>query len=74
MMTIRERYLSDHWFPTLVDSLEHLIDTGKITPTEVREAAMLACINYEIRNPLPIPVVESLEEALRCLERMRESP
>ena len=48
--TVGNRYDRDPQFRTLVDMLEHLIDNAKMTPTEVREAAILATIHYEQRR------------------------
>ena len=45
------RYRRDRAFATLVDTLELLIHRAEYTPTEIREAAMLAQIHHEERNP-----------------------
>lgn len=44
------RYMNDATFRTLVDSLTKLIREAKITPTELREACLLAQIHYEQLN------------------------
>ena len=41
------RYQHDPKFKGYVDLMHHLIQRAELTPTEVREAAMLACIHYE---------------------------
>lgn len=41
------RYQHDLKFKGYVDLMHHLIQRAELTPTEVREAAMLACIHYE---------------------------
>lgn len=41
------RYQHDPAFKGLVDVLQHFIQRAQFTPTEVREAALLACIHYE---------------------------
>lgn len=46
-MTPEERYHRDPAFRTLVDMLHHCIQTADYTPTEVREAALLACIHHD---------------------------
>ena len=51
MMTPEERYLRDTTFKILVDSLEAQIHQANYTPTELREAAILAAIHYEERQP-----------------------
>lgn len=45
-----ERYHNDMAFRAMVDSLSYAIDTLQLTPSEVREAAMYACIRYEERR------------------------
>lgn len=52
--TIRERYHTDSVFSHVVDSIRFAIEEGHFTPTEAREAAMLAQIMYEERHPRPI--------------------
>lgn len=54
MMPMRERYEHDPMFRTIVDTLTACIERGQLTPTETREAAMLAQILYENRNPRPV--------------------
>jgi predicted RNA-binding protein associated with RNAse of E/G family len=54
MMKIKDRYMNDPMFKMMVDSLVNAIESGQITPTEAREAAMLAQIMYEERNHRPI--------------------
>ena len=38
----------------MVELLVGMIEAGQITPTEAREAAMLAQIMYEDRHPRPV--------------------
>jgi hypothetical protein len=45
--TPREKYLNDPHYHALVNSLRALIEKCEMTPSEVREAAILACILYE---------------------------
>ena len=47
MMTPEQRYYQDAAFKQLVDVMEHFIIKADYTPTELREAAMLAAIHYE---------------------------
>ena len=42
-----DRYRNDAHFAQLVDMLYAAIDQADFTPTEIREAAMLAQIRYE---------------------------
>lgn len=58
--SVEDRYQRDPQFRTVVDMLEHLIRGAQMTPTEVREAAILATIHYESYTVRPylIPVSE----------------
>lgn len=51
MKTPEEKYLHDPQYARLVDALEGLIRQDQFTPSEVREAARLACIRYEMKRP-----------------------
>jgi len=59
MMSPRERYLNDAQFRALVDVMLFQIEQANFTPTEIREAAMLAAIIYSqthvTRYFVPIP-------------------
>lgn len=46
-----ERYQRDPDFHTLVDLLANAIRNASYTPTEVREAAVLACAKIEATKP-----------------------
>jgi hypothetical protein len=54
MMKMQERYQNDPVFHSIVDLLCMELERGQYTPTEVREAAMLAQIMYEERQPRPV--------------------
>lgn len=54
MKTPQERYLSDPQFHILVDVMEKHIRDAEYTPSEIREAAVLACIHYEQMTIRPI--------------------
>lgn len=56
MMTARERYMMDPLFHALVNALRHRLEFAEFTPTEIREAAMLAQIMYEEENPRLLPM------------------
>ena len=45
------RYRTDPAFHQIVDVLTKAIEEMHLTPGEVREAAMLAAIHFEMRNP-----------------------
>lgn len=55
------RYEKDPYFRQLVDMLETFIHAAHFSPSELREAASLAAIRYEIRNP-KVLVVRAKEE------------
>lgn len=46
--TPHERYLRDPAFKQLVDMMEHMVHTCKFSPSEMREAALLASIRFEM--------------------------
>lgn len=64
MDTPRDRYMRDPHFATLVNLLAHHLDRCDLTPTEVREAALLAAVIVETRKPGG-PWVITREEADR---------
>lgn len=66
MKTPREKYLNDSLYKALVDSLHSCIEAGNFTPSEVREAAIFACIIYEEQRiqPLGIKVPKDIDNAL----------
>jgi len=70
MMTLRERYLNDPNLSRLVYAMVSEIDNLNLTPTEIREAAMLASIIYEERNVRALTLVEPEVEML--LREIRE--
>ncbi len=67
MNTPEMRYRNDTVFHTMVDQLEAMIHQTLLTPSEIRDAAMLACIHYEMRQlatkpyTFPVSVVEAVE-------------
>src|SRR4051812_45974744 len=66
MMTPHERYLNDPLFHRLVELLYLELQNGALTPTEIREAAVLAQIRYEQERPRLLPKDEpTLDEILR---------
>jgi Cdc6-like AAA superfamily ATPase len=53
MKSIKERYDTDNMFRSFVDHMVHAIEIHSFTPTEMREAALMASIIYDaihIRN------------------------
>jgi len=55
-----ERYRRDPVFAMLVNTIYMMLKKAEFSPTEVREAAMLAQIKYEQDNPKPIVFSEPL--------------
>ena len=69
--TARERYLTDPQFHMLVDTLTAAIERCDYTPSELREAALLASIKYESMHVHNRYVVSpELEEALVLVHRL----
>lgn len=57
-MTPAFRYKRDPKFAALVQIIESYLHAAEFTPTEVREAAMLAATHYEMRRaPGPIRMI-----------------
>ena len=52
MMTPKEKYMNDVQYRVLVDTLLAHIEKCLYTPSEMREAAILACILYEEKTAL----------------------
>lgn len=57
---VEARYLRDPLFHNLVDAMYHAIVKLELTPTEIREAAMLAAVKAEILHPRPFILDEEL--------------
>ena len=52
MMSVEQRYMNDTEFHALVDFMVSNIREYKYTPSEMREAAMFACVKVEMtRTP-----------------------
>jgi hypothetical protein len=74
MRTLRDRYHNDPQFAALVKLMVSHIQQGNFTPSEMREASMLASIIYEERNIREMVFVEpKVEEALRIIRDRVES-
>ena len=67
MKTPKEKYANDHNYRRLVDMLEALIAQAEFTPSEIREACMLACILHEQRMR-PVVISAEAERAMEVLE------
>jgi len=47
------RYRRDPKFKLFVDVIESMLQKAEMSPSEVREGAMLACIHFEMRRTAP---------------------
>jgi len=67
------RYRGDPKFRQLVDMMEAHMHSADFTPTEMREAAILAAINYESRRVRHLHgYTMSDETAKRCYRMIEE--
>lgn len=57
MMTPRDRYATDPNFAALVDVMHGFIARSEFTPSELREAAILAAVKYEMGRGAPARIV-----------------
>lgn len=71
-MTPAEKYNNDAQYRTLVVAIEHQLHEANFTPSEVREAAVLACIHYEQRNAMPLRIIPAeVRQAMKVLQKWR---
>lgn len=56
--TAEQRCQSDPQYRNLVKALYQLIAGGQYTPSELREAIILAATQYEINHSHQLPIVE----------------
>jgi hypothetical protein len=68
MKTPREKYMNDPEYHHLVNMLEQFIERASFTPSELRQACVLASINYEMRHIRDLHIDPRLEESLRILD------
>jgi hypothetical protein len=69
MKTPRDKYMNDPDYNHLVLTLEGLIEQARFTPSELREAVILACINYEMRHVRENQINPRVFEALEVLDQ-----
>lgn len=60
--------MNDPEYHRLVQSLEHMIEHAYFTPSELREACVLASINYEMRHIREHNIDPRVEQALFTLD------
>ncbi len=71
MNDLKSRYLNDPIFHTIVNHIRAIITSATLTPSEVREAAMVACVideQYKPRRPFTTSDAD-LEIVRQSLER-----
>lgn len=70
--TALDRYRNDSTYRQVVDSMEHMIHAAQLTPSELREAAVMASINYENKRvrQYHIGLTPELHEQLETFNRM----
>ncbi len=68
MKSPREKYMNDPEYHELVNVLENFIERAQFTPSELREAAVLASINYEMRHIRSQTIDPRAAEAFRILD------
>ena len=69
MKNPNEKYANDNNYRRLVDMLEALIVQAEFTPSEIREACMLACIRHEhYRRIRPVVISAEAARAMDVLE------
>lgn len=66
-----ERYANDPIFHTLVDMFYNVLCQDDFTPSEIREAALLASIKYE-QNHVHTLLLDKLTGVIRPLSREEE--
>lgn len=69
MKTPKEKYLNDPEYHHLVSMLESMIESARFTPSELREACVLASINYEMRNIRDVKIDPQVKDAFAVLDR-----
>lgn len=68
MKSPREKFLNDPQYNHLVRTLEGMIEQAHFTPSELREACVLASINYEMRHIRNMQIDPRVEDSLRVLD------
>lgn len=68
MKTPREKYMNDPEYNQLVRLLEDFIERARFTSSELREAAVLASINYEMRHVRDQHIHPRVMEAFQVLD------
>jgi len=72
MKTPQEKYMNDPAYRRLVDMMHAMIAQAQFTPSEMREAAVLASIRYECSFPHPFTIPPELEKAFGVLQLFKD--
>ena len=75
MLSPEERYINDVEFHALVRLLEAFITNAQYTPSEMRDAVILACIHYEMNHWRSVYSKESYGAVVQSqihLEKLRK--
>jgi hypothetical protein len=70
----KEKYMNDPEYHNLVSMLEQMIEQARFTPSELREACMLASINYEMRHIRDMQIDPRTMDAIRVLDDFVQRP
>ncbi len=68
-VTPRQKYMNDPHYQRLVETMEHFIEQAQFTPSELREACVLASINYEMRHVRERALDPRVVEAMDVLDQ-----
>ena len=73
MKTSMEKYHNDPEYHMLVDTIEILVHRAKFTPSEIREACILACTRYEMNTLSGVKLPSKESHALDVLHQFSHS-
>jgi hypothetical protein len=68
MKSPKEKYMNDPEYHHLVNMLMGFIERARFTPSELREACVLASINYEMRHIRDVHINPELSKAFDILD------
>ena len=74
MKSPKEKYMNDPEYHHLVCTLEQLIEQARFTPSELREACILASINYEMRHVRDHNLPPRIRDAFQTLDEFLCKP
>lgn len=63
--TLEKRYMSDPLFHRAIKVIYQIIDDTSLTPGEMRDAVMLACMHHEMLNPGRTYIADELSLEIR---------